>query len=244
MLTSVGIISYASATIAFLLLSALLVTSWRGRLHGIALTISCLIAMIWAGAISIQLASEYPLPILTDILEILRSGCWSFFLILLLYPKTKINDMTNKSLSVPLATALFYILLLAATIYLYVVHEENETIVFTVSLVGRVAVALLGMILVEQLYRNTLVKGRWAIKYLCLGVGGIFAFDFYLYSDAMLFRHINPDIWAARGIVNALTVPLIAVSAARNSEWSLGISVSRRILFHSAALFGAAIYYW
>ncbi len=60
-------------------------------------------------------------------------------------------------------------------------------------------------------------------------------YDFYLYSDAMLFRALNADIWAARGMVNALAVPLIAVSAARNPKWSLDIAVSRRVMFHSAA---------
>src|ERR1700741_3764115 len=58
----------------------------------------------------------------------------------------------------------------------------------------------------------------------------------------MLFRVINTEIWAARGLVNALTVPLLAISRARNPKWSLGIQVSRRILFHSATLFGSAVY--
>ena len=102
--------------------------------------------------------------------------------------------------------------------------------------------AITGMILVEQLYRNTPAKQRWGIKFACLGIGGIFAYDFYLYSDALLLRHMNPDIWAARGIINALVVPLVAMSAARNPQWSIGITVSRRILFYSAALFGAAVY--
>jgi putative PEP-CTERM system histidine kinase len=43
-------------------------------------------------------------------------------------------------------------------------------------------------------------------------------------------------------MVNALAVPLIAVSAARNPKWSLDIAVSRRVIFHSAAVFGAALY--
>ena len=102
--------------------------------------------------------------------------------------------------------------------------------------------AILGMILVEQVYRNTPVRQRWGIKFACLGIGGIFAYDFYFYSDALLLKQINPEIWAARGIINALVVPLIAVSAARNPDWSLGIAVSRRILFYSVALFGAAAY--
>lgn len=77
----------------------------------------------------------------------------------------------------------------------------------------------------------------------CLpGRRGLFAYDFYLYSDALLFREINDDIWAARGIVDALCAPLLAVSAARNPGWALGLSVSRQMLFRSAALLGSAIY--
>ncbi len=79
---------------------------------------------------------------------------------------------------------------------------------YTNSIITSVAMALLGMILVEQLYRNTPVKQRWGIKFACLGIGGVFAYDFYLYSDALLLRHVNPEIWAARGIVNAFVVPL------------------------------------
>jgi putative PEP-CTERM system histidine kinase len=70
----------------------------------------------------------------------------------------------------------------------------------------------------------------------------MFACDFYLYSDTLLFRHVNDDIWAARGVVNAIIVPLLAVATARNPRWSLDISVSRRILFHSTAMLGAAVY--
>ncbi|BBJ22844.1 histidine kinase [Candidatus Nitrotoga sp. AM1P] len=110
------------------------------------------------------------------------------------------------------------------------------------DIVGRVVIAVMGMLLVEQLYRNTPAKGRWGIKFACFGIGGMFAYDFYLYSDAMLFRQVNMEIWTARGAVNALIVPLVAVSAARNPRWSLGISVSRRILFHSATLLGTALY--
>ncbi|MDB5936864.1 MAG: prsK, partial [Massilia sp.] len=99
-----------------------------------------------------------------------------------------------------------------------------------------------GMLLVEQLYRNKPEPERWAIKFACLGIGGMFADDCYMYSDAMLFRKVNPDIWAARGAVNALTVPLIALSVARSTSWSSELAVSRRVMFHSAALFGSAIY--
>ena len=107
---------------------------------------------------------------------------------------------------------------------------------------SNVGISVLGMLLVEQLYRNTHEQGRWAIKFACLGIGAMFVFDFYLYSDAMLFREINGDIWAARGIVNALIAPLIGVAIARSATWSSALAVSRRVVFHSVALFGSAIY--
>jgi putative PEP-CTERM system histidine kinase len=47
---------------------------------------------------------------------------------------------------------------------------------------------------------------------------------------------------AARGAVNALVVPLIAVSAARNREWSVDVFVSRGAVFHTATLLGAGLY--
>ena len=244
MLTSIAAYSYFTAAVAYLFLGGLLLTSWRGRLHGIVLTLACLLAALWAGTVGYQVATGRSLSLLTDILEILRNAGWSVFLVMLLGPFQKINASATIRIR-PFAPGLaaFYLLFVLATIYTHWGGESpHGSLAFMTGITGRVMMALMGMILVEQFYRNTPAKQRWGIKYICLGVGGVFAYDFYLYSDAMLFRHVNPEIWAARGVVNALIVPLIAVSAARNPQWSLEISMSRRILFHSAALFGAAVY--
>lgn len=244
MLTNIAVFSYAIAALAFLALFVLLLTSWRGRMHGMALTVACLLTALWAATIAFQAALGNPLSLLTDILEILRNAGWSVFILMLLgyFPQTKtFSPFKLKPYVVAIVT--FYLLLLLATVYTYWLPEfPHGTIVFLTGIVGRIALAVIGMLLVEQLYRNTPVKNRWGIKFACFGIGGLFAYDFYLYSDAMLFRHINSEIWAARGVVNALTVPLMAMSAARNPQWSLEISVSRRILFHTAALFGSATY--
>jgi putative PEP-CTERM system histidine kinase len=98
------------------------------------------------------------------------------------------------------------------------------------------------MLLVEHVYRAAPQNARWGIKFSCIGIGALFAFDFYLYSDAMLFRRLHPDIWAARGIVNALSAPLLAVAMSRNPAWTPGLQLSRQIMFHSAALLGSALY--
>ncbi|MEO8418108.1 MAG: XrtA/PEP-CTERM system histidine kinase PrsK [Methylophilaceae bacterium] len=244
MLTNIAVFSYATAAVAFAFLSTLLLTSWRGRLHGMVLTVACLLTLLWAITVAYQVARGHPLSLMVDILEILRNAGWVVFLIMLLgaFRQATVSSAFRARLFVVVITA-FFLLLIFATMYVYGEYvNPYGTAAFMIGIVGRVAIAVIGMILVEQLYRNTPPNERWGIKYLCLGIGGMFAYDFYLYSDAMLFRHVNPEIWSARGIVNALIVPLIAVSAARNPQWSLGISVSRRLLFHSVTLLGAATY--
>src|SRR6185436_15582790 len=47
---------------------------------------------------------------------------------------------------------------------------------------------------------------------------------------------------AARGVIDALTVPFLAVATARNPTLALDVTVSRRVVFHSAAMLGAAAY--
>jgi len=91
-------------------------------------------------------------------------------------------------------------------------------------------------------FRNTRVERRWAIKYLFLGIGAIFMYDFFVYADALLFKRIDMDAWYSRGFINALIVPMLAMSIARNPDWSLDIFISRKAAFHMAALFGAGFY--
>ncbi|RFC33432.1 MAG: putative PEP-CTERM system histidine kinase [Candidatus Nitrotoga sp. SPKER] len=246
MLTSITAYSYGIAAIAFLILTLLLLTSWRARIFGTVLTVACMLTTFWAASITYQSVRGISLPLLTDILETLRNVGWSVFLLMLLGPFQQTNSLPPFKFKLKpyvVGIVVFYCLLLLVNIYTYWKLEppQGET-GFMTDIVGRVVIAVMGMLLVEQLYRNTPAKGRWGIKFACLGIGGMFAYDFYLYSDAMLFRQINMEIWTARGAVNALIVPLVAVSAARNPRWSLGISVSRRILFHSATLLGTALY--
>jgi len=246
LVTSVATVSYATAAAAYLVLSILLLTSWRGRLHGMALIVACLLSTLWAATLAYQAAAqEQPISLLTDILEILRNAGWATFLVMLLGPFRKIDSSSSQRIrpTVIFVIALYLVFSLAS-LYSHraLDFSLSGSFDFKNSILVSVAMAIVGMILVEQLYRNTPAKQRWGIKFVCLGIGGIFAYDFYLYSDALFFGYVNPEIWTARGIVNSLIVPLIAVSAARNPEWSLGIVVSRRILFYSAALFGSTIY--
>lgn len=102
--------------------------------------------------------------------------------------------------------------------------------------------SLLGLILIEQLYRNALQEQRWAIKFICLGLASVFAFDFVLYSKALLFSVLDMSLWEARGFINALIVPMIAVSLKRLTKDQIRLQVSNKLIFHTTVLLGAGSY--
>ena len=102
--------------------------------------------------------------------------------------------------------------------------------------------AIAGLVLVEQVYRNTPPQRRQGINFLALGLGAIFAFDLFLFADLVLFEALEGPPWQARGFVNALVAPLIGISLSRRARQGSGPVVSRQLLFHTTALTGAAAY--
>src|SRR5574343_265995 len=78
---------------------------------------------------------------------------------------------------------------------------------------------VLGLVLVEQLFRNLPDDSRWSAKPICLGLAGTFLFDVYLFSQAVLFKSLDWDAWSVRGVVHALMMPLLMVSSTRHKNW-------------------------
>ena len=229
----IGVISYSVAALMFLVLSLLLLTSWRGRLQGALLVGACIVTVIWAIVVAYHAARNYPESLLVPMLEIIRNAAWFAFLIRLLHPMEIAAPMSVR-LKILTAIVLGLSALLLALLYM-----GNSGYV---NILGNVFLSIIGLGLVEQVYRNTVPERRWALKFLCLGIGGMFAYDLFLYSDALLLQRVDVDLWNARGMITALAVPLIALSAARNPQWSLDVFVSRGIVFHTAALMGAGLY--
>ncbi|MFZ6645809.1 XrtA/PEP-CTERM system histidine kinase PrsK [Undibacterium sp. TJN25] len=243
MLSSIALLSYSLAALAFLLLSVMLFTKWRGRLHWLSITVASMVSTVWAAVLAFHISRAIAPGLLVNTLEVLKGASWVVFLLMLLRPGEQADSSVLPGMrAYAKAILAFLCVLVLATMYVSFPALTTPGMSVAVNTLGRVALAVIGMLLVEQLFRSTSEKGRWSIKFACLGIAGLFIYDFYLYSDAMMFRVINVEIWAARGLVDALTVPLLAISLARNPKWSLGMQVSRRILFHSATLFGSAVY--
>jgi len=241
---NLGLSGYGLAAVSYLLFSALLLTSWRGRLQGGLLFAACLVSAVWAGLSAIK-AGYYAVPsYLLWSLESLRALFWLVFLVRLLEMQAAGTAQRKRMLGWLRRLIIAFCLLLLLPLegifagfgLVLAQGMPDPRLLFHVLLV------IAGLALTEQVYRNTPWEQRWGIKYLALGVGTLLVIDFYLFADALLFNRLDPDIWQARGAISVLAVPLLAVSAARNPQWSLDLFVSRRIVFHTSAIVAAGTY--
>jgi putative PEP-CTERM system histidine kinase len=98
------------------------------------------------------------------------------------------------------------------------------------------ALAVSGLLLVEQLFRNLGQDSRWNAKPLCLGLLCVFVFDVYLHSEAMLFGAYDRDALLVRAAVHTLALPFFVVASRRSADWLVRLKVSRTAAFYSATL--------
>ena len=243
---NVGFFSYLFAFVAYAALTALLITAWRGRSLGRLLILASTLSALWAGVSALSAAAIITFPGILQLLELGRDTFWCLFLLRSVHANGEPRD--HEPLTRLSPTALFTLFLVVAgviTVFiplLATLKSDSSLISRDATLGVWVVFNIIALLLLEQFFRNSSPDQRWAIKHLCIGIGSIFAYDFFMFADALLFKQLNPALWNARGLVNGVMVPLIAISIARNPKWSLDIYVSRNVVFQSFTLMGAGIY--
>ncbi|MCG8115079.1 MAG: PEP-CTERM system histidine kinase PrsK, partial [Candidatus Thiodiazotropha endolucinida] len=242
---SIGIIGYAISATLFLLFSVMLVTSWRGRIEGIYLLTASVTTACWAlAAVALQVDESVLTRTAYQIFEIARNIAWFVFLFRLLFNLQQACGKNLRNLAyIPIA------ILIGSTV-LIVVEPISQLFPVPIGtggfasypLVGYLGFAITGLTLIEQLYRSTRPEMRWSVKYLYLGMGVLFVYDFFLYAEALLFNRVDTTLWQARGLTSALAVPFVAIAATRNPSWSVRVFVSKQVVFHATTIIAAGAY--
>lgn len=111
-----------------------------------------------------------------------------------------------------------------------------------IGLIASLGLAIAGLVCIEQLLRRIPARQRWSVWPLAIALGGIFAFDLYLYSDAVLLGGLDGVAWSVQSAITACAVPLLAIAATRNQRWSKPLAVSHGAAFHSTVLLATAVY--
>ena len=234
-----GMLGYALAAAAFAGLALLMVASWRGRLEGGLLLVALVLSAVWAGLSAWDMGAVRPWPSLPAA-ELLRSAAWLVFL-------GRITPVGQGR-----AGSRWHWLVFAPAVFLLVfglfdpagmgtaqpANEAAGTLVY-----AGLFSAVVAFFFLEQFYRGLAKEQRRAVTPLVIGVGGIFAYDLFLYSEGLLFGALRPELWAARGFVNLLAVPLVMLASRRNQMWSIEVFVSRYVTFYGMSLVGIGLYF-
>ena len=233
----ISALGYVMVGVLFVLLAILLATSWRGHRTGVYLISACVLNALWAVVSAAATLNSIIDPFWLFVAEIARTTSWIVFLAFLLGQIGAGRLLRGSAIGICFLVLVSGLMSRASEVWL-----GGTSHIGGVLIPGGLILSLTGLVLVEQLYRNSPAESRQRLKLLVLALGGLFAYDLFLYSQAMLFSAIDATTWLARGMVNLLFIPAIAIAARRNPDWQLRIFVSRQVVFYSTTLVAVGIY--
>lgn len=201
--------------------------------------VSC--TALWGGLAMINLLRDsHMFGFLASMFDVGRYGLWLAFLLLLRPTSAKTADAGMSSLS---KTSLVLVVLAVTGQILFYLDPDDSFLQVRGLPMTSMALSIVGLVLIEQVFRNVDPDSRWSVKPVSAALGGSFAFDLYMYSQAVIFGHVDADAQSIRGAVHALMAPLLFVSTTRlGIDWTSRLRVSRSAAFHSATLLICGLY--
>ena len=243
---SFSFISHTFGALGFFIFTLLAAVGWKKAISGRVLILASLITSLWSLSIATQDYWGEPSFSIRYTLEILRDFSWSFLLLRTLGFDSKTFTRPQKTplLTLSLCLGLFTLLPLIAHWSSVFFSPNFLSSAFTGDklLITNILLSIVGLVLIEQVLRNTKQENQWQIKFLCIGLAIIIAYDFFMYSNALLFDSIDSSLWAARGFTNICAIPFLIIASTRNRTRPLHFNLSREFVFHSAVISFSGLY--
>jgi len=209
-------------------------------MHGSLLPVACAAAAIWA-AVLVYLDTRSEVSGFQIFLtETIHDGVWLVYMASLMGGAVVVKS----NWIVRYGGVLIVLGLLAAGLLVEYsdLKQQYPATQIQLLLLGSIATALFGLVGIEQIYRNARPAQQNGLKFLCLGIGGLFAYDLFFYSNAIVSGQLSQLFWEVRGFIVAMCVPLIAITVRRNKSWKQGIFMSRQVVFYTTTLVAAGMY--
>jgi len=224
-LNVLAIASYGTAFAAFAALGVFVVLTASAKARRLRLLVATALSALWAAAIAYaEFEPQAPYGAVF-VAEVLRDAGWIWLLLAM-----------AAGLPKALRVGAYPLIGLWAVGGLSLL-QDNRALVF-----GGLLASLFALVVLEQVYRNAPHTVRREARFLAIGVGGFFAYDIFLYSQAMLLNGIDPVSWQARGFANALLVPFVAFGARRLPSAEPDFYVSREVTFFTTMVLAVGVY--
>ncbi|HEY0445610.1 MAG TPA: XrtA/PEP-CTERM system histidine kinase PrsK, partial [Allosphingosinicella sp.] len=96
------------------------------------------------------------------------------------------------------------------------------------------------LVLVHNLYGQASPDSRWGIRLPMIALAAMWIYDLHLYTTAYLTRDSVDDLFAMRGAIVAMLVPVFALASKRNAQWKM--QLSRAATFQSISVMAILAY--
>jgi putative PEP-CTERM system histidine kinase len=235
---SITFINYFGGGLSFFILSLIFIFLWRKKEIHISMVVASTVSTIWC----LSLASNYNGYTLglekLMLLETLRYGSWVSALLLSLPFITghKLDAKFRHTIHAVWITSFAVILTLSITKHSAI---QNSTLLIWNNLI----LSIVGLVSVEQLFRNT--SKQRIIKLLSIGIGALLIYDIYLFSFSLIFNQIDLALWQSRGIINGTIALLLAAGvliAYNEKSKHTVLSISRPVVFYTTSMSVAGVF--
>ena len=225
---------YAAGAIAFLIFFWQLTSAQHRRLYPAVLPIAALITAVRMAVI----IANGPLPLSPLVLfgcDLLFYASWY----------TAIFGMVHKLSGARLphwiaALSLCVVLVICGLTVAGYVQDQPIRRIYASNLIiwANLVLAVFGIVLIEQLYRNVSATARHAIKFFSLGVASLFVYELYLFSQVLVFQGIPGAGWNARGAIYGVAGVFLIVTLSKTDDVPQ-VALSRHLVFYTTSLVGA-----
>jgi putative PEP-CTERM system histidine kinase len=224
---SAAVASYASAAVAYGLLTLVLILRREPQRQGLRVLYVVAATAVWGLVTALVVAyTDRGMPSV----DALRTLVLVFCLLTAVPGRTVSRSIKGViSLAAVLAAAAA-----VAAPFLGLARSTSD-----VALLG---LSIMGCLAVEQIIRNSTAEQRNVLRTFLFAIGGLLVYDLFVFSDAVLFNSVDARLWAPRGFLAALAVPFFVLAAKRHPDWQETLFVSREFVFYTATLTGVGIY--
>lgn len=221
----------------FAILSVSMTTFWRKRPKAGFMALACGATTIWAALQAVGALGYLNDPIILLVIESVRNLAWLTVLVSIFRDLSDSDELERIVLRYGTAFVVAAVLLVA-----YYRVNTGESISTMATVGGGIALSALIVIIAEQLYRNAPFDTRSSLKYFCLGIFGIYIYDFVIYGLTVINDEMNVDHWAARGFITAVFALPLGTAAQRSIRLSLDAYMPRQIIFYSFGTVAAGVF--
>lgn len=232
----VNFLNYAAGAIAFFILFLLLVTPRVRPVYPLSLAIAALLTSIRMVAVIVQ-GGLGTSPLLLFAADLLFYTLWYWAVFAMVY---KLSGARLPAWMAGLCTAL--VTCIAGVAIVGTLYGQAFTTIYASKLItwANLLMAVLGVVLLEQLYRNVSTSARHAIKFFSLGLAGLFVYELYLFSQILVFQAIPTAGWSARGAIYGIAGVFLIVTLSKTDD-APQVSLSRNMVFYTTSMLCAGI---